>query len=443
MNWQPYEEYVDSGITHIGSLPKSWRAMSIQRLFRIVGGATPKSDVSAFWDGGVTWVTPADLGKTASLAVSESARTLTTAGVDSCAAEELPAGSIILSVRAPIGSVGIAEVPMATNQGCKGLVGKSADSKFIAYQLSVIQSDLEAVGRGTTFTELSATDLGAFRLSVPPIEEQKSISRFLDRETTKIDALIAKQEQLIATLREDRAGTISQAVTKGLDPNAEMTDSGVVWIGNTPAHWTPCRLKHVASSIEAGTSVNGADVPASPSEIGVLKTSCVSAGWFNPDANKTVVDEDLARVTCRVIEGALIVNRANTPALVGSSGFVSTSHPNLYLSDKLWQIAFEGAIPEFVHFWMGTNVYRSQIAANCVGASSSMQNLSMSDFQNTAIALPPIAEQQSIVGFITGRVRQMDTLIGKSTEMIFRLREYRSTLITDAVTGKIDVRGVA
>ncbi|MBM4470620.1 restriction endonuclease subunit S [Rhodococcus hoagii] len=443
MSWPAYAEYVDSGVDRLGLLPRTWQAVSLQRLFRIVGGATPKSDVAAFWDGDITWVTPADLGKTNSLSVYESGRTITSAGIDACAAEQLPAGSIVLSVRAPIGTVGIAEVPMATNQGCKGLVGESIDSKFVAYQLSVSQSALEAVGRGTTFTELSATDLGAFKVAVPPIQEQTAVAGFLDRETAKIDALIAKQEQLIATLREDRAATITQAVTKGLDPNTEMKDSGVAWLGDVPAHWTPGRLKHVVASISSGTSVNAADVPAGPDEIGVLKTSCVSAGWFNPEANKTVTSDEMPRVSCPIVEETLLVNRANTPALVGSAGYVKETRPNLYLSDKLWQVMFEDAAAEFVYYWTGTAVYRSQIAANCVGASSSMQNLSMTDFQNTAIALPPVEEQKSIVEFLNTRCTKIDALITRSIEVIATLREYRSALITDAVTGKIDVRGVA
>ena len=186
--------------------------------------------------------------------------------------------------------------------------------------------------------------------------------------------------------------------------------------------------------------MNGADSPAGPDEIGVLKTSCVSAGWFNPDANKKVVEEEISRVTCPVQDGTLIVNRANTPLLVGSAGYVSHAPHDLYLSDKLWQVRFDGALAAFVYYWTQTEVYRSQIAANCVGASSSMQNLSMADFRNVAIALPPEAEQRSVVTVLATRTAKIDSLIVKAAEMIETLREYRSAVITDAVTGKIDVR---
>lgn len=280
----------------------------------------------------------------------------------------------------------------------------------------------------------------SFETSVPPETEQRTITNFLDRETAKIDALIDKQEQLIATLREDRAATINQAVTKGLESNVETKASGVTWLGEIPTHWIAARLKNVISAIDSGTSVNGADVPALPGEPGVLKTSCVSTGQFRPEANKTVFGEEVDRLSCPVTVGTLLVNRANTPALVGSAGFVHDPHPNLYLSDKIWQVSFTDSLAEFIYFWTQTNVYRSQITGNSVGASSSMQNLSMSDFKNTAIALPPISDQRAIVQFLSVRIRKIDALIDKSTEMIEMLREYRSALITNAVTGKIDVR---
>lgn len=284
------------------------------------------------------------------------------------------------------------------------------------------------------------------RLEVPELteKEQSAIADFLDRETAKIDALIAKQEQLIATLREDRIATITHAVTKGLDPNAEMKDTGVEWLGEIPAHWEASRLKFVVKSVDSGTSVNAGDWTPSADEIGVLKTSCVSTGRFNAAGSKTVVDpEEIGRVTCPVRGGSLIVNRANTPQLVGSTGYAEVDYPNLYLSDKLWQVRFRSASAKFIHLWSQTEAYRSQIAAKCVGASSSMQNLSMGDFRDIAFGLPPMPEQQLIVEHLDTHCAKLDALIAKSEQMIGVLREYRSALITDAVTGKIDVRGAA
>lgn len=303
---------------------------------------------------------------------------------------------------------------------------------------------LTAIAKGIRerSTDFRWADAKQLVVPIPPNSEQQAIVTFLDLETAKIDALIARQEQLIATLREDRAATITHAVTKGLDPDIQVAQSGVEWLGEMPRHWVASRLKNVIKSTESGTSVNAGDWPAGVDDIGVLKTSCVSAGWFNSAASKTVVDPtEIDRVTCPVRADSLIVNRANTPLLVGSAGYTATDHNNLFLSDKLWQVRFAGASARFIYYWTQTEAYRSQIVARCVGASASMQNFAMTDFRNIALALPPVDEQLAIVGFLVDRTSQIDDLIRKSNAVIEVLREYRSALITDAVTGKIDVRG--
>ena len=145
-------------------------------------------------------------------------------------------------------------------------------------------------------------------------------------------------------------------------------------------------------------------------------------------------------MTCPVRADSLIVNRANTPLLVGSAAYAASDYKNLFLSDKLWQVRFDSALAQFIYYWTQTEIYRSQIVAMCVGASSSMQNLSMVDFRSIALALPPVDEQGAIVSFLVVRTAKIERLINKSNQVIEALREYRSAIITDAVTGKIDVR---
>lgn len=292
--------------------------------------------------------------------------------------------------------------------------------------------------------QMSRNDLMGFPVLCPPLEDQRWIADFLDHETAKIDALIAKQDQLIATLREDRTATITHAVTNGLDPSTKTVDAGI-WLGSIPQHWSRARLRDIIVSIDSGTSVNGAEAPADPGEIGVLKTNCVTGGdgVFRPEANKTVHPEERSRVSCPVRAGTLILNRANTASLVGSAAYVREDVPDLYLSDLLWAVSVRGIEPRFLHLWMQTTAYRTQIAAWRSGFNPSMQKLAKSSLRSFVIALPPVEEQRDIVAFLKARTDQMDDLIAKADEVIATLREYRSALITDAVTGKIDVRGAA
>src|SRR5690554_6348182 len=224
---------------------------------------------------------------------------------------------------------------------------------------------------------LRYSELKRLPVVVPPHETQLTIANYLDSETNRISVLIDEKQNFINLLKEKRQALISHVVTKGLDPDVEMKDSGVEWIGEIPIHWSQKRLKHLISLIESGTSVNAANVQAEPDQIGVLKTSSVYGGSFDPNKTKTVIDEDIVRVSCPLKQGALIVSRMNTPDLVGAAGYVFDAPENIFLPDRLWQVEFNSAtLPEFVYYWTLTEVYRNQVKISCEGTSSSMQNIS-------------------------------------------------------------------
>ncbi len=253
MSFPRYPEYKDSGVEWLGGVPAHWEVLPTKRAFAVIGGSTPKSDDPTYWDGDICWVTPADLSRLSGLEITESLRTITEAGLASCGTSLVPTGSVILSTRAPIGSLGIAAIPICTNQGCKALVPSGhVDSRFMAYVLGVSTAALNIRGKGTTFLELSGDELAAFRIPAPSFREQTAIAAFLDRETAKIDALVAEQERLIALLKEKRQAVISHAVTKGLNPDAPMKPSGIEWLGDVPAHWEVRHISSVSTKITNG-----------------------------------------------------------------------------------------------------------------------------------------------------------------------------------------------
>lgn len=443
MSFPLYPEYKESGVGWLGQVPVGWCLAPIKHFYKIIGGTTPKSDVDYYWNGSILWITPADLSKTSGFSLHDSDRKITNAGFNSCGLSLVPVGSIVLATRAPIGTLGIAMKPLCTNQGCKALVpSQDQNSRFMAYVLSVATEALNTRGRGTTFLELSGDELGAFITPIPSYAEQLSIANFLDHETAKIDALIAEQEKLIELLKEKRQAVISHAVTKGLDPNVKMKDSGVEWLGQVPEHWGVMPLRRVVGRIESGVSVNSIDEPVSEGEIGVLKTSCVYTHSFNYKENKKVVPEELERVSCPVTENTVIVSRMNTPDLVGAAGFVSMSLDNLFLPDRLWAVHFQGINPKFVYQWFCSNEYRSQVVISCAGTSSSMQNISQDSFLNFFLAVPSTQEQEEIGKFLDIALAQLDSLVDEVKKGVGLLQERRSALVSAAVTGQIDVRGL-
>lgn len=451
MNWSPYVEYKTSGAEWLGDVPSHWQ---VHRLKWSV-----KSSQNGIWgdepDGGpddIRCVRVADFDRP-KLRIQDRDVTYRKVRPQERRGRLLTNGDLILEKsgggeKNPVGFVVLydRDDPAVTSNFLARIsLHPTMEPRYWTYlHSSLYKSRLTqpSIKQTSGIQNLDQQSYFHEHVCFPPSEEQQAIAEWLDSETAKIDALIVKQEELIATLREDRAATITHAVSKGLDAEVGMKESGVEWLGEMPRHWLASRLKNVILSTESGTSVNAGDWPAEADDVGVLKTSCVSTGRFNPKANKTVVDRaEIERATCPVKADSLIVNRANTPLLVGSAGYAEVGHDNLFLSDKLWQVRFKGTLTRFIYYWTQTQVYRSQIAALCVGASSSMQNLAMTDFRNVAVALPPLNEQAAIVSFLSTRTSTIDDLIEKSGRVIRVLREYRATLITDAVTGKIDVRG--
>jgi type I restriction enzyme, S subunit len=211
-------------------------------------------------------------------------------------------------------------------------------------------------------------------------------------------------------------------------------DSGVAWLGEVPEHWGVERLKNLIDRIESGTSVNSVDTPAVEGEFGVLKTSCVYRGQFDPEENKAVVAEEYERLSCPVVAGTLIASRMNTPDLVGAAGVVRQSHDNLYLPDRLWQVHFKDADAGYVHYWTNTRAYRMQVEMACAGTSSSMQNLGQDAFRVFVLARPPQAEQVAIVTFLDHETAKIDALVGEQKRLIELLKEKRQAVISHAVT---------
>ncbi|MBE7005932.1 MAG: type I restriction endonuclease subunit S [Ruminococcaceae bacterium] len=274
-------------------------------------------------------------------------------------------------------------------------------------------------------------------IPVPPELEQAVIAGFLKKKVGAIDAVISEARASIEEYKAWRASIIFEAVTKGLDPNVEMKDSGVKWLGTVPQHWTVSRLKTVVAYIESGVSVNASQSAASEGKIGVLKTSSVSKYVFNPTENKEVNSDELNRVACQVRANTIIVSRMNTPELVGACGYVEKDYPLLFLPDRLWQVHFVDSVSaKYVYYYLCSNYIKNYYASLSSGTSSSMQNISQGQFLNAAVLLPERVEQEDVVEFLDKKCADIDTMILEKESLISDLESYKRSLIFEVVTGK-------
>ena len=282
-----------------------------------------------------------------------------------------------------------------------------------------------------------------FPVAFPPRTERELIGDHLDRETARIDALVAKKTRFIELLREKRQALITHAVTKGLDPNVKMKDSGVEWLGEVPVHWDVCSVRRVISAIEQGWSPECEANPADEDAWGVLKAGCVNRGVFDPSENKTLPAwlEPVAEYEVRA--GDILMSRASgSPELVGSTALLGEVREKLMLSDKIFRIHLEAKISSSFFVWvMNAQFMRAQIEQALSGGNGLANNLPQSSLLAFWLAVPPSHEQVAIAEYINKLVGEIDALISEGGSAVELLQERRSALISATVTGKIDVRG--
>jgi type I restriction enzyme S subunit len=280
-----------------------------------------------------------------------------------------------------------------------------------------------------------------FCLALPEKPEQRGIAAFLDRETLQIDSLLKKKQRLIELLDEKHAALISRAVTQGLDPSVPMKDSGVRWLGPVPARWRVTRLKFTLANIEQGWSPQCDSRPAELEEWGVLKVGCVNGGTFEQSENKSLPPDLEADDRLEIRPGDVLISRANTRELVGSAALVVSVRPKLLLCDKLYRARAGKAIaPQFVALLLQCGHVRYQIEREATGASGSMQNVGQDTIRNIRCAIPEVQEQLEIARWASQQSDTFKRATSELQESIGLLREYRSTLITAAVTGQLDIR---
>jgi type I restriction enzyme, S subunit len=316
--------------------------------------------------------------------------------------------------------------------------------RFLYYLLyaAAHRGVFEAEGNRSTIVHLTAEKLRHHRFPFPDLAEQRRIVALLNEETAKIDALIEKKRQLVGLIEEKRAALLSHAVSKGLDPDAPMKDSRVEWLGQVPAHWEVKRLKFCLRRIEQGWCPPSETRPAEPGEWAILKAGAANGGTFRPEEHKALVPNVQPLIEYAIRAGDFIVSRANTRELLGSAALVQQDYPYLLLCDKLYRLKLLACSisPHFLVRLLASRYARFQLEREATGASDSMQNIQQGTLRELVVACPPVFEQRAIIEHLDREAAQLDALAAKIRRHVELLDEYRTALISAAVTGKIDVR---
>lgn len=432
MSFPRYPEYKDSGVAWLGEVPGHWDVMQSRRMFAQRKDRAIESDqqLTASQKYGILYQ--------ADFMVQEDQKVVQVIhGADIL--KHVEPNDFVISMRSFQGGIEWSGLRGSISSAYVMLVPiKHVVPEFFRYLLKsntyiqALQSTTNLVrdGQALRYDNFTQVDL-----PVLPIEEQTAIATFLDRETGKIDALVAEQEKLIALLKEKRQAVISHTVTKGLNPNAKMKDSGIEWLGEVPEHWEVKRIKAVAS---CNDEVLGEYTPTDY-EIEYVEISGVDVGRGITSTEIIPFGNAPSRARRRVKDGDVLVSTVRT--YLRAIAPVNNPPENMIASTGFAVIRPLSITPHFLGYLFQSEFLIAEVIARSVGVSYPAINAS--DLMRLHVPIPRSEEQQTITAFLDRETAKLDTLTAEAQRGIALLKERRSALISAAVTGKIDVRGNA
>ena len=442
--FKPYQAYKDSGVEWLGEIPAGWEVKRLKNCVqRLESGGTPESANFDYWtddESGTPWVAISDM--TRGFHVRDTAKRVTERGRRSKRLPLLPAGTLLYSMYASLGKVALLEIDAVVNQAILGLVTRDelVSRDYLRWWLEFMQGHVHMLSSSNTQDNLNADKVRKMPVFAPGPDVQPGIAAFLDRETARIDALVAKNERLIELLQEQRTALITRAVTKGLDPNVPLKDSGVEWLGEIPTHWESRPLK-VQCDIRGRIGYRGYAVddivpegqgaitlsPGNIREDGLDLSECTYLSWDkyreSPEIQIEPRDIILTKTGSTLGKGA-IVARCDEPMTINPQ-LVILRHREVTSAEFLAYILRCDGMKDL--YWL----------ENSGGATPTVSQQKVGKF---SVPVPPLREQGGIAHFLDREILKIDALIANVRDVINRLKELRTALICAAVTGKVDVR---
>jgi type I restriction enzyme S subunit len=435
MNFPHYPEYKDSGVEWLREVPAHWAFRRTKFLFDIMSRPPSNDDeiVTCFRDGVVTLRRNRRVD-----GFTNSEKEIGYQGVR--------AGDLVIhAMDGFAGAIGVSDSDGKSTPVYSVCRPRSGEVCAHYYGRLLRQMALGgfvaslAKGIRERSTEFRWKDAGDLVLPLPPRIEQDAISRFIEHETAKIDALVAEQEKLIALLKEKRQAVISRAVTKGLNPDAPMKDSGIEWLGEVPAHWEVQRVKSVSSFTTSGPRGWSDRI----SEEGPL---FVQSGDLNDDlkvefaeSKRVHVENDAETARTLLRNGDVVV--CITGAKTGNVAVCPNVPEPAYVNQHLCLIRPTPEIePTFLGVLLKSSLGQTYFDLSQYGLK---QGLSLEDVNEAPVLVPPLAEQSAVVRYVLAESTRFKSLTIEAQRAIDLLKERRSALISAAVTGKIDVREFA
>jgi len=440
--YQAYEEYKDSGVEWIEELPVNWVATALKRYCNVTDGSHHSPKIQS---NGKPFISVTDVGvndinfEDSKKILIEDYQRLVQEGC------KPNTGDVLLTKDGTIGRATIVredfpDFVILSSLGLLSPLKKLLNRYLYYYLISGINIDqMNSLIHGSALRRMTISKIDELLIFIPSLPEQEKIANFLDHETAKIDTLIEKQQQLIKLLKEKRQAVISHAVTKGLNPNAPMRDSGVEWLGEVPEHWGVWKFSHIAPIITCGI----ASTPTYVDEDNGMPFFSAQ----NVRDNKLTLHKynyisyelhELLTRNRKPEKGDLLVTRVG--AGIGEACVIDIDMEfSIYVSLTHIRVIPDIALNKFIMYFFGSD-YCKYLNHQGTVTGGGVGNLNVNNVVKYKIPLPNLGEQNEIVKFLDDEGVKFDNVIAKADSAIKLMQERRTALISAAVTGKIDLR---
>ena len=431
---EKYQQYVNSGFEWIGDIPVQWNNLRLRFVCEFRNGYTPSKANPEFWeDGTIPWYRMEDI-RDSGRKLEEAQQYVTKDAIKGGGLFE--AGSFILATTATIGEHAVLIVDSLANQRFTNLkIRKSLSNRLLRdyffYYLFVIDDYCKATTKTSTFPAVSMELLKNCHVVFPLVQEQQAIVDYLDKKCSEIDNVISAQQKRIALLQELKQSVITHAVTKGLNPNVEMKDSGVEWIGKIPASWDVVHLKRILRE----RMQYGANEPAESDDTTYPRyiriTDITANGELRPETFKSL--EPSKAKDYLLDKGDVLFARSG--ATVGKTFLFNADIKACYAGYLIKASCDKRRmLPEYLYYYTQSGAY--ECWKNSVFIQSTIQNIGADKYQMMYIPVPSKDEQKQIVEYTMRKSQIFDAAISKAQHQVELLQEYKQSLITEVVTGK-------
>ncbi len=427
----------DSGVEWMGEIPEDWNTPKVINQFDLVGsGTTPKSYSDDYYtDGTINWIQSGDLhGKY----LKSTAKKITQVAVDETSALKLYAPNYLVMAMygASVGNLVISTIEACTNQACCVLAKEKGNLKYMYYVLMIAKEYLIYSAVGGTQPNISQNIIKDLRVPVPSLGEQQKIANFLDEKVGEIDSVIIKTKETIEDYKKYKQAIITDAVTKGLNPNVEMKESKLQWVDTIPRYWKENKISHIISM----PVIDGPHVSPELVDNGVpfISADAIENGKINFDRKRGFITKEYSeecnkRYKPQKNDILVVKLGASTGkmAIVGDETNFNIWVPLAVVRCKV------DILPQYIFYSMESSYFKNEIRNGWTFGTQ--ETLGVKTLEQLKVFVPSLEEQKEIAEYLNEKCFEIDKLIAKKEELLADLEDYKKSLIYEYVTGKKEV----